>query len=38
MKQYKEAQKVNLEWEDGYFYIGKYYDKIMVKLAWEKKG
>ena len=42
VKQYREVQKVHNEWEDGYFYVAKYYDKIMTKLfptdRPEKKG
>ncbi|KAK2144551.1 hypothetical protein LSH36_748g02080 [Paralvinella palmiformis] len=42
MRQYRDVQQVHSEWEDGYFYTGKYYDKIMVQLIEtekpEKKG
>ena len=42
MRQYKEATRINPHWEDGYFYIAKYYDKIMTTLIAndrpEKKG
>ena len=42
MKQYKEVMKVHSKWEDGYFYIAKYYDRIMTTLIEterpEKKG
>ncbi|KAK2190032.1 hypothetical protein NP493_91g01005 [Ridgeia piscesae] len=42
MRQYKEVIKVHSEWEDGYFHIAKYYDKIMTNLIEsdrpEKKG
>ncbi|KAI0215805.1 Serine/threonine-protein kinase ATR [Lamellibrachia satsuma] len=42
MRQYKEVIKVHSDWEDGYFHIAKYYDKIMTNLIEsdrpEKKG
>lgn len=42
VKQYKEVIKVNGKWEDGYFHVAKYYDKIMTSIFSpdrpEKKG
>ena len=42
MKYYKEVVKVNAQFEEGYFYIAKYYNKIMNNLVevdkLEKKG
>ena len=43
MKQYKEVIRVHQDWEDGYFYLAKYYDKVMATLFVEsdkvaKKG
>ena len=32
MRQYREVLKVHSGWEDGYFYLAKYYDKIMNTL------
>lgn len=32
VKQFKEVKDVHKEWEDGYFYTAKYYDKIMTTL------
>ena len=33
VRQYKEVTKVHNTWEDAYFQIGKYYDKIMTSLV-----
>ena len=31
MAQYKQVLRVHSEWEDGYFHLAKYYDKIMLR-------
>ena len=36
VKQYKEVIEVNPEWEDGHFYLAKYFDKIMTTLIEDK--
>lgn len=36
MKQYKEVIEANMEWEDGHFYLARYYDKIMTTLIDER--
>lgn len=36
VKQYKEVIDVAPEWEHGYFYLGKYFDKIMTALIDDK--
>ena len=33
MKQYKDVLEVNPEWEDGHFYLAKYYDRLMLSLS-----
>lgn len=33
VRQYKEVTQVHQQWEDGYFYMGQYYDKIMSNLG-----
>ncbi|XP_071844608.1 serine/threonine-protein kinase ATR-like isoform X2 [Apostichopus japonicus] len=33
MKQYKEVSDVHPEWEDGYFYMAKYYDRLMLNFT-----
>lgn len=32
MKKYKDVIVCLLEWEDGYFYFVKYYDKLMFMV------
>ncbi|XP_035661643.1 serine/threonine-protein kinase ATR-like [Branchiostoma floridae] len=32
MKQYKSVVEVYQEWEDGHFYLAKYYDRIMTTM------
>ncbi|XP_064607735.1 serine/threonine-protein kinase ATR-like [Liolophura sinensis] len=36
MKQYKDVIEANMEWEDGHFYLARYYDKIMTTLIDER--
>ena len=36
VKQYKEVIEFNTEWEDGHFYLAKYFDKIMTTLIEDK--
>lgn len=36
LKFYRKVISVNFDWEDGYFYIGKYYDKIIITLLEDK--
>ncbi|XP_045160246.2 serine/threonine-protein kinase ATR-like [Mercenaria mercenaria] len=36
VKQYKEVVDVAPDWEHGYFYLGKYFDKIMTALVDDK--
>ncbi|XP_060578307.1 serine/threonine-protein kinase ATR-like [Ruditapes philippinarum] len=36
VKQYKEVIEVAPDWEHGYFYLGKYFDKIMTALVDDK--
>ncbi|XP_029472916.1 serine/threonine-protein kinase ATR isoform X2 [Rhinatrema bivittatum] len=41
MKQYKEVTNLLPEWEDGHFYLAKYYDKLMPMVTdnkMEKQG
>ena len=42
MKKYKEVVKIHNSFEEGYFYIAKFYNKIMTNLVdsdrLEKKG
>ncbi|XP_022100883.1 serine/threonine-protein kinase ATR-like [Acanthaster planci] len=33
MKQYKDVLDVYPEWEDGHFYLAKYYDRLMLSLS-----
>lgn len=33
MKQYKEVVDVNPAWEDGHFYMAKYYDRLMLNFT-----
>ncbi|XP_041465563.1 serine/threonine-protein kinase ATR-like [Lytechinus variegatus] len=33
MKQYMSVTEVNSEWEDGHFYLAKYYDRLMLSFA-----
>ncbi|XP_077988664.1 serine/threonine-protein kinase ATR-like [Glandiceps talaboti] len=33
MRQYKDVISVHNEWEDGHFYLAKYYDRIMSTVA-----
>ena len=33
MKQYKDVVEVNMEWEDGHFYLAKYCDKVMQNVT-----
>ncbi|XP_038072304.1 serine/threonine-protein kinase ATR-like [Patiria miniata] len=33
MKQYKDVLEVYPEWEDGHFYLAKYYDRLMQSLS-----
>ena len=35
MRQYREVSQVHSQWEDGFFFMAKYYDKIMTKLIVE---
>ncbi|XP_012937158.1 serine/threonine-protein kinase ATR [Aplysia californica] len=37
VKQYKEVYEVCPEWEDGYFHLAKYYDRIMVTFLDDKE-
>lgn len=37
VKCYKEVTDLYQDWEDGYFYLAKYYDKIMMTLVLEDK-
>ena len=32
LKLYRDVVKVHEEWEDGYFYLASYYDKILCKV------
>eukprot|EP00105_Crassostrea_gigas_P035567 XP_019919715.1 PREDICTED: serine/threonine-protein kinase ATR-like [Crassostrea gigas] len=36
LKLYRKVISVNPDWEDGHFYIGKYYDKIITTLLEDK--
>ncbi|KAL4227217.1 hypothetical protein ACF0H5_012662 [Mactra antiquata] len=36
VKQYKEVIDIAHDWEDGWFYLGKYFDKIMTALVDDK--
>ncbi|XP_071509803.1 serine/threonine-protein kinase ATR-like [Diadema antillarum] len=33
MRQYKAVTEVNPEWEDGHFYMAKYYDRLMLNFT-----
>ncbi|KAJ8029668.1 Serine/threonine-protein kinase ATR [Holothuria leucospilota] len=33
MKQYKEVVDIHPEWEDGHFYMAKYYDRLMLSFT-----
>ncbi|XP_070572431.1 serine/threonine-protein kinase ATR-like isoform X2 [Ptychodera flava] len=33
MRQYKDVITIHKEWEDGHFYLAKYYDRIMSTVA-----
>jgi serine/threonine-protein kinase ATR len=37
LKLYHKVITVNHDWEDGHFYIGKYYDKIITTLLEDNK-
>ncbi|XP_048255679.1 serine/threonine-protein kinase ATR-like isoform X1 [Haliotis rufescens] len=37
MKQYKDVIDIYPRWEDGHFYLAKYYDKIMMALIDDKE-
>lgn len=36
VKQYKDVIDICPQWEDGYFHLAKYYDKIMFAMIDEK--
>ena len=37
VKQYREVIDVSPDWEDGYFYLGRYFDRIMTTLVDDKE-
>ena len=36
VKLYKDVIEIHPEWEDGHFYLAKYYDKIMTTIIDDK--
>lgn len=36
VKQYRDVIDVCPEWEDGYFHLAKYYDKVMNNMEKDK--
>ena len=37
LKLYRKVISVNHDWEDGHFYMGKYYDKIITTLLEDRQ-
>ena len=33
VKQYKSVLLLNPKWEDGYFHLARYYDKVMTSIC-----